>query len=201
MIYLASPYSHPDPAIREARFRAVCLHAARMVVDGLMVFSPIAHSHPICVSGGLQGDFERWQAFNTAMLARCQSLAVLQLPGWINSHGTIAEIHEAGQLGLPIVWRQPAADELAIVREVEQARATGAPLPDEIRFRAAVAKAVGQAFPHLAGPERTPRQPFRPRPQTCGVCGATYTPKRRSQLYCSQTCGRKAAARKRTKGK
>ncbi len=34
MIYLASPYSHPDVAVREARFHAACRAAAEFMRDG-----------------------------------------------------------------------------------------------------------------------------------------------------------------------
>ncbi|MCP4786572.1 MAG: DUF1937 family protein [Fuerstiella sp.] len=47
MIYLASPYSHSDANIREKRFRDVCRTAARLMRNGDVVFSPIAHGHPI----------------------------------------------------------------------------------------------------------------------------------------------------------
>ena len=31
MIYLASPYTHPDPGVREARFDAACLATVELV--------------------------------------------------------------------------------------------------------------------------------------------------------------------------
>ncbi|GIW55540.1 MAG: hypothetical protein KatS3mg082_1944 [Nitrospiraceae bacterium] len=34
MIYLASPYSHPDPAVREERFHAACRAAAALLLAG-----------------------------------------------------------------------------------------------------------------------------------------------------------------------
>jgi Domain of unknown function (DUF1937). len=51
MIYLASPYSHPDPLVREARFDAACRAMADLVHAGQIVFSPIVHGHPL---GALQ---------------------------------------------------------------------------------------------------------------------------------------------------
>ena len=47
MIYLAGPYTHPDPAVREARFQAACCQAAEMLRCGVPVFSPIAYSHAL----------------------------------------------------------------------------------------------------------------------------------------------------------
>jgi hypothetical protein len=44
MIYLASPYSHPDRAVREERFRGACRATAALLRSGHAVFSPIAHA-------------------------------------------------------------------------------------------------------------------------------------------------------------
>jgi hypothetical protein len=100
LVYLASPYSHFDPAVQEARFQAVCRCAAEMMRGGDHVFSPIAHTHPIAAHG-LPGDWEFWQSYDRLMLSRCNELAVLCLPGWRESVGVRAEIDIAGRLGLP----------------------------------------------------------------------------------------------------
>ena len=47
IIYLAAPYSHPDPGVRERRFRAINRAAAALIAEGRIVFSPISMSHPI----------------------------------------------------------------------------------------------------------------------------------------------------------
>lgn len=100
MIYLASPYSHPDATVREARFRAVCRRAAAMVREGLLVYSPIAHSHPLAIEAGLPGDWPFWAEHNRRMLERCSALVVLRLPGWEESQGVQAEVEIARSLGL-----------------------------------------------------------------------------------------------------
>ncbi len=51
MIYLASPYTHADPAVRQRRFEAACRTSAVLICRGQTVFSPIAHSHAICAYG------------------------------------------------------------------------------------------------------------------------------------------------------
>ena len=56
MIYLASPYSDPDPIVREKRFAAACLAAASLIGSGEAVFSPIVHGHPL-VHYGLPADW------------------------------------------------------------------------------------------------------------------------------------------------
>jgi hypothetical protein len=102
LIYLASPYSHPSRAVRAARFDAACMAAARLVADGAMVFSPIAHTHPILLCGGLPTDWTHWERFDHRMIAACDEMAVLMLVGWRQSTGVQAEIRIAGELGKPI---------------------------------------------------------------------------------------------------
>jgi hypothetical protein len=111
MIYLASPYSHPDAFVRERRFQAACEVAARLMQDGHHVFSPIAHSHAIAVQG-IPTDWTYWKTFDSHMLAACGELAVLMLPGWRDSEGVQAEIDLAIELDLPIRFLDPIQDGL-----------------------------------------------------------------------------------------
>ena len=101
MIYLASPYSDPDPMVRQHRFHQVCREAASMMRRGQMVYSPIAHSHCI-VRFGLPFDWEYWQAHSRLMLSFCDGLVVLRLDGWENSVGVQSEIEAARTMGIPI---------------------------------------------------------------------------------------------------
>ena len=43
LIYLAAPYSHPDPWVRQDRAGRITEAAARLIADGWAVFSPISH--------------------------------------------------------------------------------------------------------------------------------------------------------------
>lgn len=106
MIYLASPYSHEDPAVEHARFEAVVREAALMWRRGLVVFSPIAHSHPIALHG-VSGAWEQWAAFDEAIIGACSELWVLKLQGWETSRGIAAEVGIAERLGLPVQHVEP----------------------------------------------------------------------------------------------
>lgn len=102
LIYLASPYSHPDEAVRARRFWDVCDAAAKLMREGHQVFSPIAHSHPIALCGELPTDWEYWRDYDEAMLAASSELWVLMLDGWRDSVGIKAEVAIAERLGLPV---------------------------------------------------------------------------------------------------
>lgn len=107
MIYLASPYSDDNPTVESERFLAACTATAKLMQRGEMVFSPIAHSHPVAKLGRLAGDFAFWGKWNREMLNRCDSLAVLMLPGWEESLGVCGEVNYAQQLGKDIAYLDP----------------------------------------------------------------------------------------------
>lgn len=101
--YLACPYSHPDPAVRENRYTAVTRVAFELMKKGIFVYSPITHNIPIDRLG-IHGDWLVWRDFDHTMLSRCDRLLVLKLDGWEKSKGLAAEISHAQQLGIPIEW-------------------------------------------------------------------------------------------------
>lgn len=107
MIYLASPYTHTDPAVREARFEAACQATAALVRCGQIVFCPVVHSHPL-VQFDLPIEWEYWERFDREHLARCDELVVLMLDGWRESRGVQAEIDLAIELDMPIRYLAPA---------------------------------------------------------------------------------------------
>jgi nucleoside 2-deoxyribosyltransferase len=106
MIYLASPYSHPDPAVREERFHAACHAVAALLLAGEPAISPIAHSHPL-VELGLPADWTFWQRYDRDLLARCDAVVVLTLDGWETSVGVREEIRIAQELGKPVRYLAP----------------------------------------------------------------------------------------------
>ena len=98
LIYLASPYSHPDQTIRELRVKQVCECAGKLMEQGLLVFCPIAHTHLIAeaMTVGLADanklGYEAWQRQDEAMLSRCDRLVVCRIGGWTESKGIKAEV-------------------------------------------------------------------------------------------------------------
>ena len=106
MIYLASPYTHPDPSVREMRFRAVCRQAAEMLRCGIPVFSPIAYTHSIAAHD-LPVEWFFWERYDRVFLEICSEVWVLMLDGWRESKGVAAEIDIASELGMPVVYVEP----------------------------------------------------------------------------------------------
>jgi hypothetical protein len=118
LVYLASPYSHDDSSVRQERFQAACRAAAHLVRAGLHVFSPIAHSHPIALAGGLPTGWEYWEAYDEAVLSTCRALAVLELDGWRDSRGVQGEVKIADRLKLPTYHTAPNPENLDLLVKV-----------------------------------------------------------------------------------
>jgi hypothetical protein len=120
LVYLASPYSHPDPAVREGRFQEVCRAAAHLMRAGLHVFSPIAHTHPVALAGSLPSGWEYWRGYDDAVLSACRALVVLAMEGWESSRGVAGEVEIARELGIPILHVSPAPRQLDVAVEALQ---------------------------------------------------------------------------------
>jgi hypothetical protein len=103
MIYLASPYSHPDAAVRQQRYEAVATFVAERF-GGRVIFSPIVYSHNMAVAYDLPLDAAAWQRFNNAMQYAAKETWVLMLPGWEQSRGVQYEIEFAKQFDHEITY-------------------------------------------------------------------------------------------------
>lgn len=103
LVYLASPYSDKDPAVRERRAEMAAEAMAAMLDKGLNVFSPI-----VCMASlakyrkGEPCEYAAWDDICEAMIERCDSFTVLTLDGWKKSVGIKAEMAYARELGIPI---------------------------------------------------------------------------------------------------
>jgi hypothetical protein len=106
---VCSPYSHPDPEVREQRFQAACDAAAGLVASGELVVCPVAHSHVIAVHGRLPTEWEFWARFDLRLMAACDEVVVLTLQGWRESVGVQAEVRIADELGKPVRYLAPEA--------------------------------------------------------------------------------------------
>ena len=102
-IYLATPYSHRKASVQEARFYMACHLAGRLVREGYLVFSPIAHSHPICISCHLPSGFDYWERLDTEFLLWADIMLIAELEGWQLSEGIKKESELATNIGKPIV--------------------------------------------------------------------------------------------------
>lgn len=110
MMYLASPYSHADLFVREARYLAACKATLRLMLAGQRVYSPIVHNHQLARLGRLPKDFGWWEAYDLDMLRRCDRLVVLKIDGWQISAGVRAEIKFAESINMPVEYLDESKD-------------------------------------------------------------------------------------------
>lgn len=107
LIYLAVPYTHPDPAVREQRFEAANLAAAVLMTDGHLVFSPISHTHLMVIKYRLPVGFGFYQRWSRLFLSMSSRLIVLRVDGWQQSVGVKAEITFMKTAGKPVEYLDP----------------------------------------------------------------------------------------------
>lgn len=88
-IYLASPYSHPDMAVKIKRFEAVNKKAGELMNRGYIVFSP--------------SRWEFWQKQPTPFIEWCDEFHIYCLAGWQESKCIKAEFELAKSLGKKVV--------------------------------------------------------------------------------------------------
>lgn len=102
MLYIACPYSHPDPEIREHRYRMSCMAAAKLFQAGIVAFNPLANSVPAVEFGGIDLAHSDWMAIDLPILRRCDELLILGLDDWTKSEGVKSEMFEALANAKPI---------------------------------------------------------------------------------------------------
>ena len=101
--YLATPYSK-FPGGLEAAFAAAADLAAKLIALQVPVYSPIAHTHPIALVGGLDPlDHSIWLPADRPLMAAAHGLLVAALPSWEESFGIAQEIADFQRRYRPIV--------------------------------------------------------------------------------------------------
>jgi hypothetical protein len=109
VLYIACPYTHPDPAIKEQRFKLATKIAALYVERGHIVYSPITHTHPLDVElaghGTLGSDF--WVKFDETFMAICSEMIIIKTDGWDKSSGIKREMEYFKEHGKPISFFLP----------------------------------------------------------------------------------------------
>lgn len=103
--YLAAPYSHPDPAVRNQRWEAATKAAAKLVESGKTVISPITMSHLISAQCSKPQPYEyhHAQRLCEALMDTCTVMIRLKADGTDDSVGVAAEVEYMANQGKPVV--------------------------------------------------------------------------------------------------
>ena len=105
--YLATPYSKFKDGIESAN-RIACEQTALLIRAGVPTFSPIAHTHPIAIHGGIDPfAHEIWLPADAPLMHAAAGLIVCMMDGWRDSYGIGVEIDTFAKAGKPIVYMEP----------------------------------------------------------------------------------------------
>ena len=78
--YIASPHTHADQEVREARLLAARVVTGDLIEKGIAAFSPIVYSRALaesCDTAPVDG----WYEFDLNFLALAEGMTILELPG------------------------------------------------------------------------------------------------------------------------
>ncbi len=107
LIYVGTPYTKYPFGI-ESAFAAACRFTAQLVREGLRVYSPIAHTHPIAIHGEIDPlDLAIWLPFDAAIMGKADAMIVAMLPSWEASSGVRHEIDTFVAAGKPVFFMKP----------------------------------------------------------------------------------------------
>jgi hypothetical protein len=108
MIYLASPYSHPDQAVVEQRVLQTMevFHYLCKFSPDRAIFSPILQCHETAKNFKMPTDAKFWQDYNTGFLRIATTVVVACLPDWEQSLGVKQEVELALQLGIEVEYKE-----------------------------------------------------------------------------------------------
>lgn len=100
LVYLASPYSHSDKNVVEKRMETLLKVDAQLTNDGLHVVSPL-YKHYTAKQETLPTDWQYWQNYCLALLAKCDKMVVIKYPG-VDSVGVTAELEYCKAHNIPV---------------------------------------------------------------------------------------------------
>lgn len=121
LVYLASPLTHPDAAVRHERTEAVARACGWLMNNrrDLFFFSPVCFGTPIAAVCALPYEWHFWAEIDECMLSRCDEIWILTIPGFRESTGVNAERKIAERLGLPCRFIVPQPDGTYAVSDTE----------------------------------------------------------------------------------
>lgn len=108
LLYLATPYSKYPGGLDEA-FKKAARVSAALLEAGLIIYSPIVHSHPISIHGDIDPhNHAIWLPFNETMMKRADAICVVKMFTWDSSVGIAHEIKWFSDAKKPVLYFDPS---------------------------------------------------------------------------------------------
>lgn len=108
LIYLASPFSHPQLSVRKHRRLAAAgiLAYYSNTESDISLYSSIVHWGYVEEYYSVPIHFDYWKHHDFFMISKSNALWVLPIAGWKHSHGVQQEIEYATDLNKPVQYIQ-----------------------------------------------------------------------------------------------
>ena len=104
LIYLAAPFSDPNPEISRRRLEQVNRYAVHLLSRGILAFSPLSHGAPL-ESPDIPSHV--WYELGLRIMEGCDELYLLALEGWEDSEGVRLELERTWELDIPVYVVDP----------------------------------------------------------------------------------------------
>jgi hypothetical protein len=137
LVYLACPHTHVNPQVREYRYLVATEVAAKLLVEGTHVYSPVTHSHPMLAFASFPDIKAFWQEVDLVYLKLSKKLIVVCIDGWKTSAGVQDAIAFAKAVGIDIEYFEEVSI-LDIVCGVEHIKQLGGELLVAVEYAAQV---------------------------------------------------------------
>jgi hypothetical protein len=100
--YIATPYAkYPDGI--DAAFQDACKASAWLIKQGVRIYCPIAHTHPIALYGNIDPySHDIWLPVDRPFMQAACGVIVVRLPTWEISYGIQCEIEEMNKQNKPV---------------------------------------------------------------------------------------------------
>jgi hypothetical protein len=113
IVFVATAYSHPDPAVTEQRKKTVSDVCSDLVNKGIHAVSPVIYGLALYESGKFKDTtWNTWSDFCTALLLKCDAVYVIKGDGWDKSLGVAGEILVARTKNVPVFFIDPLTLEI-----------------------------------------------------------------------------------------
>lgn len=107
LCYVGTPYTKYPDGIEQA-FIDACKITAKLMLADVKVYSPIAHTHPIAIYGGIDPlNHGIWLPFDRSMMDAADAMIVAMMESWDNSYGVKHEINVFTRAGKPVYYLDP----------------------------------------------------------------------------------------------
>ena len=102
--YIATPYSKYRAGLEKA-FEDASMISAVLVLAGVRLYCPIAHTHPIAVYGNIPPrNHDIWLPLDKPFMEAASGLLVVKMQGWDESYGIGVEIESFKSQCKPILY-------------------------------------------------------------------------------------------------